>query len=148
MLWCPDRAADVRGDPVCLSQCSNAGSPDHNDVRSHSGSNASSRMKRHNADPQVAFVAAGVHFELEARSGRGEVPGLSYRHAPAELDTMGCDEFVKGHLFGFDTGSCRRCAMTRTKFESLGEPQCAARPAREPEALPEQQNEELRRRHR
>ncbi|MBV9343658.1 MAG: hypothetical protein JOZ03_01555 [Gammaproteobacteria bacterium] len=58
---------------------------------------------------------------------------------------MGCDEFVKGHLFGFDTGSCRRCAMSRARFEALGEPQCAARTNREPEPQPDAHEERLRR---
>ena len=55
---------------------------------------------------------------------------------------MACDEFVKGHLFGFDTGTCRRCSMTRTRFEALGEPPCAmgATREREPQADPRPQD--------
>ena len=38
---------------------------------------------------------------------------------------MSCGEFVKGHVFDFNTLVCARCGMPRARFESTGEPRCA-----------------------
>jgi len=38
---------------------------------------------------------------------------------------MACGEFVKGHVFDFDTLICGRCGMMRTRFEAAGQPRCS-----------------------
>jgi hypothetical protein len=38
---------------------------------------------------------------------------------------MTCGEFVKGHVFDFETLICGRCGMIRSRFEAASQPRCS-----------------------